>query len=218
MSGSRRLRGATVNDGSITGDEFTLGGDAAKSVILGGVEKVREDTFRYGFTGFFTPGVVTVAFTAGSFSDTSGTTNLAEEETLVVQGATATLVSPPADKPTSVSALNALGYFDVQFQPSSGRTLDITSITDDTPFTLVGDAAKDVDVSRVEQNGEGPFRYYFTGKFQAGRVAVVFSDGAFTDEATNANVGQTQFWQLLDLGACAGRPAQRQPRGCRHGQ
>ena len=201
--------GAALDEDSITDGnaEFTLVGDAAQGVSLTSVEKVGEDTFRYHFTEGFTPGVVTVAFMAGTFVDSSGTTNLAEEKTLVVQGATATLVSPPAGKPSSVRALNDHGYFDVKFQPSSGSTLVSTSITDDPPeFTLVGDAAQGVSLGSVESIDANTFRYYFDGPFQAGRVEVQFIDGAFTDAAGRANVGQTQFWQLMDLGATLAEP------------
>ncbi len=69
--------GAGVDTASINGDEITLSGSGMGTAVLdGSVTLVSGTTCRYGFTGAFVDGNVSVDLVAGSFQDMADTPNM----------------------------------------------------------------------------------------------------------------------------------------------
>jgi hypothetical protein len=82
--------GSGIDLGSVTdaGPEFTLSGPAARGVVVSGApERVGESTYRYGFTGHFRRGRVTMAFTPNAWTDLDGNPNLAAEQSFSLTAA-----------------------------------------------------------------------------------------------------------------------------------
>jgi hypothetical protein len=140
----------TLDPSSIsdTAQEFQLLGSAAAGVIINGSGTTLGDghTYRYTFSGKFTSGTVDFSFLNNTFFDSNALGNAAETETFTVLGVTAesTLASV-----AGISSLNLNRTIDVKFRPSSGQTLDLSTIIDNEPeFTLVGLAASRGDCQR----------------------------------------------------------------------
>jgi len=86
----KNREGSGLNLRSITDSaaEFTLLGAAAAGVTVDGAAKrVGDSTYRYGFTGKFTSGPVTVSFTAGTFADDAGNSNAAAAQSFSIRPA-----------------------------------------------------------------------------------------------------------------------------------
>ena len=225
-------RGAELDVDSILDPaaEFTLLGQAADGVMLTSVSEVEDasNTFRYHFASGFSPGEITISFMAGTFRSTSGNTvisNVAEEQTLLVQGATATLVSPPAGQPFSLRTLNELNYFEVQFQPSRGSTLRLDDIRlslagNLDKLTLIGEAAQGVSVSDVSigDAAKNTLRFGFQGNFAPGRVEIEFAAGAFADSGRSRERGPVAVLAADRPERDVGRTTQRQSHRCRADQ
>ncbi|HND55899.1 MAG TPA: hypothetical protein PLV92_25960, partial [Pirellulaceae bacterium] len=180
--------------------ELTLSGAGASGVVIGAAYKSDDDdefTYRYPFTGKFTPGAVSVAFAAGAFADTSGELSGATTGTFTVTGAKADQLEPLVD----VNDLNNRHYIDVRFTPAGKSTsMNASSITDSTAeFTLSGTAATGVTVNGapVLQADGKTYRYSFTGLFKPGVVTVSFAAGAFADSAGVLNVAEIETLTIL---------------------
>ncbi len=71
------ISGSPIDSTTINGNEFTIGGAGASGVTFGTdpllvASSSTSETFRYFFTGSFSPGPVTVQFIAGSWADLAG--------------------------------------------------------------------------------------------------------------------------------------------------
>ncbi|MCA9172661.1 MAG: hypothetical protein KDB23_33580, partial [Planctomycetales bacterium] len=89
------------------GAEFTLSGSAASGVTISSTPTlVSGTTYRYTFSGNFSPGTVTVSYVAGSWEDTTGVLNLAETETFYVSsGYQIQVIFPDSTLTTSQKAI-----------------------------------------------------------------------------------------------------------------
>ena len=77
--------GLDVTSITDVGAEFTLSGSAASAVTLNSMPTlVSGTTYRYGFSGSFEIGAVTVSFVEGTWQDTVGVLNTAEVESFFV--------------------------------------------------------------------------------------------------------------------------------------
>ncbi|NLX95674.1 MAG: hypothetical protein GXY83_05820, partial [Rhodopirellula sp.] len=189
---------AAIDAGSILDPaaEFTLSGHGKGTAAIndGQTEHLDAQTFRYYFSGNFTPGEVTVAFTEGSFQDTAGTANLGEEETLVVQGPAVELLAPQARM-----AGVALSSVDLKFRPTWGNTLDENIVPQ---FILSGSAVpQGVTVGNPTSLGDGVYRYTFSGSLQPGEIKLAFAAGAVQDSAGYASLAHTEVLTIVELTA-----------------
>ncbi|MFN9041974.1 MAG: hypothetical protein ACK5YO_37150, partial [Planctomyces sp.] len=196
-------QGGTVNAQSLldSAAEFTVTGNAAADVIFNGqAEQLSENSYRYFFTGSFTTGDVSFYFGNGTFSDSNGIPSVAETEALSITGVRATRVYPNAVV-FGNSALTQQGYFDIAFTPTSGSTLNVSSILDPgAELRVLGAAAKTVRISGAPQQiDEYTFRYSFEGAFDAGKVQLTVIDGSATDSAGHAVNGWTEELLLREL-------------------
>src|SRR2546428_4763720 len=190
--------------------------------------------------GDFRPGTVEVQFQQNTWDENPargppGTGfNAQSTRSFTVAGATADLVRTiPAhgDTPETVVALggstvgkdvvNGLGYLEVRFRPTSGNTIDSTTINGgelelrDAAGNLVtlGAAPTRVGVTDV-------YRYSFAGALAAGKYTASFVAGSFADTGGVVNVAETETFtvvvatadladpsgnQTLDTGAINGR-------------
>src|SRR6185436_3532281 len=156
------MPGFRLDPASIQGNEITLGGLGLGTVQIDTsvAPRVLGDgtTVRFRIKGAFAAqGAVTATFTRGSWSvidpiGANGTINLGD-----------------------LSGTNGRTYLDVRYTPSSGETLDLTTITDlADEFALTGAGSGVTLTGDVTQLGDGSFRYYATGTFATGQVSVAF--------------------------------------------
>ncbi|MFN9035491.1 MAG: hypothetical protein ACK5YO_04300, partial [Planctomyces sp.] len=194
---------STIDESSLTDadPEFTLTGSAAFSVTIDGTPvKLEDGTWRYSFTGQFTTGTAQLVFSEGSFTDSAGNSNVTASIPLRVDGATAHPVFPANASPSSVELLNNQKWFEIQFKPASGNTIDATTILDAAnEFSLTGAGRGTAVLTSVEQVGPDKFRYHFSGEFKVGPVTLTFPTGAFKDSEGLSNVATTRSWQLAQL-------------------
>ncbi len=172
--------------------------------------------FRYlvGPAGYDFPlGEAVVTFAAGSFkttdvtaangSVTTGASNEASVLRFTIEGATATL----REQGTDINVLNQRGWFEVEYRPTRGATLDIASILDNSgEFTLEGAAAAGISLVSVEQIQPGVFRYHFDGAFTTGVVTVRFGANTWTDSAPAGNRAFTALLEVRGATADLGNP------------
>ncbi|MFN5977050.1 MAG: hypothetical protein ACK48U_21595, partial [Planctomyces sp.] len=198
------LPGGTVKEDTISdaAAEFVLSGAAAQGVVLGTPQKIDATSWKYPFTGQFTPGTVNVSFPAAAFTETDGNTSVASTASFTVAGPRIALVSKAAD----VMEINARGYLDFYVEASGSGSIADASLEDEAPeFTLSGTAAAGVTFS-----GSGMripdtqfFRYTFTGAFAAGPVTIAYSSGGISDSDGRTSVPVSEG--LLVTGSTAAR-------------
>ncbi len=113
---------------------------------------------------------------------------------------TAVLNSPSNNQVLMATELNDQGYIDIAFSPA--LTIVGNSIIDGAAeFTLSGPGVNDVVVNGVgADQGNGVFRYAFTGSFVPGQVNVNFIENSFEDSAQSGvgNVATQQSFMLTD--------------------
>ena len=204
-TGGSALDPASITDADA---EFTLTGAAALGVTVDGAGTlVSGTTYRYAFTGTFIAGAVGVTFTADSFEDLAGNTNVCDAEIFMVQTAASDVAAPTTDlaDPTNGGAiqaadLNGRGYLDVTFTDLESG-LDVASVTDaGSEFVLSGDGAVDVIVDGAGILVSGTtYRYAFSGDFVKGEVKVEFIAGSFRDVAGNLNVTEAECFTVLGV-------------------
>ncbi len=175
-------------------------------IQLGGTSSTGAVTFRYFFTGAFTPGLVTVTFMGGTVFDTADTqgaaenTNLASAATFTVTGPTVDLVNPGDSGAIGQTVINDRGFIDVPFNVPAGATLAPASIIGDAtpPFTLGGtDAAAGrlaIDTSQppvfMGQSGSTyVFRYWTLGTLTTDDVSVTFATGSYSYTDADGSTG-----------------------------
>ncbi|MBC8503308.1 MAG: hypothetical protein H8D34_00490, partial [Chloroflexi bacterium] len=188
--------GTSIDDDSIDGDEIELSGPGADGLTVGSPDLVTGTRSTYVYTvsgGDFDPGVVTVTFVEGSFTDTAGTSSVETEQSFIVYSTTVTLAGPLEDTQLDVATLNERGYVDVNFVPTEGATMDAASITDaDAEFTLAGSAINDVifdgSPTLVSDN---IYRYTFTGSFVPGDVELNFLVDSWQDSDGNPSIDES---------------------------
>ncbi|MFM7057153.1 MAG: hypothetical protein ACKO2P_09565, partial [Planctomycetota bacterium] len=190
--------------------EFTVSGTAADGVAFAGtaVRQGNSQIYRYAFTGEFTTGFVTFSYTTASIADAGGLLNVAETESFRVRGASASLASPNSTI-YGVSALNAQRYIDVRFNPTSGRTLNLTTILDnDSEFVLTGSAAAEVNINgKPTQIDDDTFRYTFTGDFVEGTFTILFVENSLQDSGGAGLSGSSEQIVLKNLTSALLSPA-----------
>ena len=177
--------GKTIDPATITDatQEFTLSGtgtadwsiDTTKAPILVSTSG-NTSVYRYWTTGTYTSGTVSITFDTGSYGFTDNSTS--------------TFTGPVA--PTSFLvdgvATPNIHYVDVLLTPTSGDSLDVSSITDTAPeFALTGPGAGSVqllpDAAPTLLPGTATYRYYVGGAFAPGLVTVGFIAGSFASGA-----------------------------------
>ncbi|CAB5140735.1 diguanylate cyclase/phosphodiesterase (GGDEF & EAL domains) with PAS/PAC sensor(s), partial [Olavius algarvensis associated proteobacterium Delta 3] len=146
--------------------------------------------FRYNITdtNFNYPvGTVEVEFIAGSWQDIGGNPGVAETETFVLEGPTADIAGPFDGGGIDISEINQRNYIDVTLPASpTGFELDVDSVTDLAPeFTLHGPGLGSVRIDGSQapvltDAATGTFRYWVTGIFESGEVAVTFLEKAWS--------------------------------------
>ena len=194
---------ATIVASSITDSdsEFSLSGAGVNNVVFNGAPLlVSGTTYRYSFSGRFTPGIVELNFVAGSWQDSAGNTSLGESQDFTAAGPTAALTNG-LDKPTvGLSVINGRHYIDVRYKPTSGSALDAASIRRRCEFTLSGAGAKNITGVAAPVLVAGTtdtYRYAITGNFENGAVAVNFVANGFVDTAGYGNLADTSTLTLV---------------------
>ena len=168
----------TITDASTV---FTLSGasgftvDATKAPVL--VSHTGSSwVYRYWTTGAYTSGSVSITFQTGGYGFTDGSRS--------------TFVGPvnPVNFTVDGVATPNIHYLDVALTPTSGDTIDLSSVAS-TPstFTLSGAGASGVqllaDATPTQLPGTATFRYYVSGSFGAGAVTLGFPAGSFTSSS-----------------------------------
>ncbi|MCX5670553.1 MAG: hypothetical protein NTU94_04440, partial [Planctomycetota bacterium] len=192
--------GATLDDNSVldSSAEFTLAGTAAVGVVVNGKpEKVGASTFRYSFTGQFTVGEVSVAFTESRWTDSAGNTNRTFAQTFRVEGATADLTNPGPSGALGVDTLNARGWLEVAFRPTSGRMLDYSTIDGDE-LVLRDAQGNPVPLGATPQRvaGTDRYRYSIAAPLTLGEYKVEYAAGSFADDSGVVNLAETETFRL----------------------
>ena len=143
--------------------------------------------FRFWTIGSYGSGDVDVTFIAGSWSLTDGTPSTSTGQFKVVD-------------PTTINAT----YLDVAFFPTSGDVLDDDSITDSADeFSISGDAAGTAVLSSTMTptrlaGDNNVFRYYFTGEFDGGELAINFAESTYDAIQTDSVGATTSISNLAD--------------------
>ena len=206
----------TIISGSlIDGNEFTLEGKAVNNVqLVSGAPALLDaatNTYRYAFTGSFTPGTLVLKFAPASWQDSGGNTNIAETRSFTVNGATAVLSGGFERPVVGLSIINNEKYIEVTFNPTSGSQLDSATILDaGAEFTLSGDGAKSITAIGAPvlvAGTTGTYRYAVTGTFSDGVVNVNFIPGSFADTAHYSNLGGPATFTLASPTAALYAPA-----------
>lgn len=106
---------------------------------------------------------------------------------------TAALASPESDAVAVESSINDDGFLDVTFAAYGEADLDPASVTDAAAeLQLLGTAAENVVVDGAAQLVSGTtYRYFFSGSFSSGDVAVRFVADTFADTAGLSNEENT---------------------------
>ncbi|MEI7836328.1 MAG: choice-of-anchor D domain-containing protein, partial [Planctomycetota bacterium] len=198
------LSGLNLSTITDAGAEFTLGGAAASGVTVNGAATlVSGTTYRYTFTGAFTPGTVTVDFVAGSVADSASNTIAAASQGFTVFDQdivppTATLADPANGSTIDDTVINPRGTIDVTFSDTGGSGLSLSTIADaGAEFTLSGSAASGVAVNGTPTLVSGTtYRYSFTGAFTGGLVTVDFLAGGVADAQGNLIAGSSQSFTV----------------------
>ncbi len=209
--------------GSIGGNEIlSIGGfggagvsvtsDPLKAVHVGG------GVFRFMLAGQFLPGEVLVNYAAGSWNDTAirgppedpGTpANRASTQSFSVVGATADLSIGGATVGRVV--LNALGYLEVTFRPTSGNTLEHTTINgDELQLTDAAGATVALGSTPIRVGLSNTYRYSLTTPLSAGRYFVTFVAGRFGDSGGQLNQAETEHFDVALATAELADPAHAQ--------
>ena len=202
--------GGTLDTAAITGASsapFTL--SAPGVAVLGSPINLDPSstgtgpvTFRYFVDGSFTPGTVTVNFTALSFSDTTTDyMNLASSSSFTVTGPTADLVNPGDSGTIGQAVIDERGFIDVPFNVPAGATLATASIigAGTLPFTLGG---TDAAAGRLQIDTSQPpvfigmigsayiFRYWTIGTLTSSNVSVTFAANAYSYTNADGTAGE----------------------------
>ena len=196
----RATSGHTLNRATINGDEIELRDAQGNLVTLNGMPQriAGTDTYKYTFTGTLAPGTYTVTIKANTFADDSGLMNLADTETFRVEAPTVTLADPPPGGVMDREALNNRHYIDITFTPTTGASLDLTSIDGDE-FTLTGANGENVTLRGppTRQGDTNVFRYEFDGSFDAGLLTIHFVAGSWRDSQGNLGLAGTQTVRII---------------------
>ncbi|HEX6130266.1 MAG TPA: hypothetical protein VF044_00950, partial [Actinomycetota bacterium] len=215
----------SIGDGIV---EFTLGGFGGTGIgFAGGPQGLHlgGGVFRFMLDGDLRPGEVVVSFNANSWDDNGARgppvgTNRAFTQTFSVVGATADLVRtiPAAgDQPERVVALgggsigldviNGLGYLEVTFRPSSGYTLDHTTINgDELELRDAAGALVPLASTPIRVGLGDTYRYAFAAPLAAGKYTLSFVAGSFADSHGVANEAETEELTVEVPGAGLGGP------------
>jgi len=213
--------GHLLDAGTIGGNEFLLGGFGGSSVTAGGskfeVVPVGDNVFRFMAHGDFRPGTVEVQFQQNTWDENPargppGTGfNAAFTRTFSVVGTTADLVRTiPAngDTPETVVALggstvgkdviNGLGYLEVSFRPTSGNTLDASTVNgDELQLRDVAGNLVQLSTTPLRVGATTTYRYGFTGQLGAGTYTATFVAGSFADSSGVANQTETESFSVV---------------------
>src|SRR5262249_36804722 len=201
--------GKTIDPATVTDAEaeFTLSGAGTAGWSIdttkAPVQLPGTNTFRYWTTGAYTSGTVSITFVSGSYGFTDNSTS------------TFTGTVAPANFTVDGTATPNIHYLDVQFAPTSGDTLDASSITDTgtgstaAEFTLTGPGAGTVqllpDAAPTLVPGTSVYRYYVGGAFAPGLVTVDYVAGSF-GSGVYTNLAREEHFTLGQLTATIVNP------------
>ena len=217
--------GDELNELSIDGDEFTIGGFGANGISVNSnwITALGNGLFRFGLTGQFRPGAVTIDFAEDTWDDNGARgppTNRAFTQTFSVVGATADIVHTVTDPATQEEkvvglgggsigkdVINGLGYLEISFRPSSGNVLNPLSITGGE--LELRDAAGNLIAIGATPTRVGTsfiWRYTFTGLLAAGKYTVTFVAGSFSDSAGILNSEETEQFTVETVSSGVSNP------------
>ena len=139
--------GNTPSASTLGAGDFTLTGTGANGVTLLGLAptQINGNVYRYYLNGHFALGDVTVAFGAGTWTDSGGVPSGASSGTFTVSAPRAEVSAPFAGNSIDVTVANSdlaggALYLDVTFHPTVGANIDYGSIFDaGDEFTVKAD-------------------------------------------------------------------------------
>jgi len=178
---------ATVTDASA---EFSFSGTGAGTASPSGLAVLQSGTtYRYTFSGAFTPGTVSVDFVSDSFADLAGNANVADSDSFT------TLNSPPdadpdtvARYPTSSLKIPVGTLLDGDTDPEGNLPLTVTGVTytggNGATLTLSGDT---VFYNPNGHQGTDTFTYTVEDSLGASSTGSV-SIGLITSDAESSNL------------------------------
>ena len=165
--------------------EFTIGGTFTGSFALDAsqapVATADPAIFRYWTTGTILTGTPVLNFITGSW----GYTNHAPA------GATTPFTLTAANITTA-----ATHYLDVRLTPAFGETIDSASVTGNELTFSLGSGATLTGTAPTQLPGTPIYRYYFTGAFVPGRVAITFDSFSSSSDGTGTHQTAAQIQHL----------------------
>ena len=188
---------------TINGNEITISGAGVGTAALTGTATlVSGTTYRYGFTGAFVEGAVSVNLVVCSFKDIASNPkwNAARAWVFTVETSDTTApiaeLSSPIDGATVTPVLlNSQGYLKVTFE-DAGDGVDAASI-DGNEITISGAGVGTASLSGTAELVSGTtYRYAFTGGFVDGPVLVDLVAGSFQDIADTPNLNAQGSWNF----------------------
>ena len=192
--------------------------------------------YRFLLEGSFALGQVTVTFAANSvystsargppcpsFTNTTGDcyANLGSTQSFSVMGPTADLVqtipgtngSPStvaslAGSSIGVDAINAQGYIEISFTPTSGNQIDPATITgNEIQITTSAGTVIALSGAPVREGTSNVWRYGFSGQLPVGTYTVTFLPGAFGDTSGIVDQGSSEQFTVVAATAALSDPA-----------
>ncbi|HLQ76232.1 MAG TPA: hypothetical protein VK210_02700, partial [Terriglobia bacterium] len=169
-----------------------VGDGLAFSTTYSPLRLTGSNTFRYFFTGNFTPGTIYVRFAPSTFvsvgtdlpgvQTATGIGNLLKVESFTVVELTADLIDPANGSTVDAGLLNERGFIDITFTaPPGGVAIDAASVLDSNPeLAVAADATYKIDDSQapVRIGQTNVFRYWYTGVYQAGKAPTLVAGSA----------------------------------------
>ena len=202
------LDGNSITDSGAGNNEFVLKDGSGANLTAQPVESVApihlgNDVYRYVINGDFTLGVITVAFNAGAWADSTTTVNRAGiTASFTVQGTIAAIAAPADGGSIGLAVLNKRGFIDVTIGLPAGQTLNLDSVFDSAAEFTIDAPAGGANYSLTLDNDQVPvllsqngssyvFRYWVIGSYTNGDVSVSFIANSFvtTVGAPNAAYG-----------------------------
>ena len=219
--------GALIRGSTIDGDEFTLTGPGVvPGLSFGPVIDLGNGVYRYTINGTFRPGAVNVVFALDKFEDDSarappaGATDTQQFTVAGTSGDLVRTIPAAGDQPQRVVALsggtvgrswiNARGYLEVRFTPTSGYAIDPTSVNGDE-LQLRDSAGHLVALgSPVRQGSSNVWQYSFSSPLAAGGYTLTILAGSVTDTSGTSNQVESEQFTVVTPTSGISNPANNQ--------
>ena len=216
------LRITPAGGGSLSGppatDLFTLAGAGAAGVgFASGSNPIYlgNNVWRFMLAGSFSPGQVTLTFAGNKLTSTSArgpptVQDQANTETFTVNGATAdvtqTVLDPTTHQPKVISlsgsaigagTINAQGYIEITFSPTSGNVIDPATINgNEIQISGPGNTTVTLTGTPTREGTTNVWRYAFSGQLALGTYTVTFLAGSFADTGGIVNQAATETFTV----------------------